>query len=228
MHGPQQGHAELWFQVPSACADSVGAGSADVGIIPVVEMDRQALPSVPGLGIASDGPVRSIYMVAQEPAHRIRSIAMDTSSRTSVALAKIVLAQKYGVQPRTIPHNPDLTKMLRVADAALLIGDPALRFEPSESKLDVYDLGAEWKEMTGLPMVYAMWAGRGATEAAELLQASYRYGSTRIEEIIEKEAAPRGFPAELARTYLTRNIQFELGPKHERGLELFLQKARSL
>jgi chorismate dehydratase len=228
VHGPQQGIGELWFQVPSACADSVVAGSADVGIIPVLEMERHNLQRVPGLGIASDGPVRSIFIVAQTPPSKIRSIAVDTSSRTSVALAKIILAQKYSNRPRTIPHDPDLARMLRIADAALVIGDPALRFDPALSEYQVYDLGAEWKAMTGLPMVYAMWAGRRALDAAEILRESYRYGIERIEEIIECEAVPRGFAPELARAYLTRNIGYELGVEHERGLEMYIRMARAL
>jgi chorismate dehydratase len=224
-HGPLDGRAEIWFEVPSACAASVAGGVADVGIIPVIEMARQGLPSVPGLGIASDGDVRSIFMVSHVPAEKIRSLALDTSSRTSVALARVILAQKYGVRPRTIPYPPNVAKMLTLADAALLIGDPALRLAPQQEGYFVYDLGREWTEMTGLPMVYAMWAGRGAAEAAELLQESYAYGRDRIDEIVTSEAAPRKIPLELARNYLTRNIVFELGERHMRGLELYLSLA---
>jgi chorismate dehydratase len=224
-HGPLDGRAEIWFEVPSACAASVAGGVADVGIIPVIEMARQGLPSVPGLGIASDGDVRSIFMVSHVPAEKIRSLALDTSSRTSVALARVILVQKYGVRPRTIPYPPNVAKMLTLADAALLIGDPALRLAPQQEGYFVYDLGREWTEMTGLPMVYAMWAGRGAAEAAELLQESYAYGRDRIDEIVASEAAPRNIPLELARNYLTRNIVFELGERHMRGLELYLSLA---
>jgi chorismate dehydratase len=224
-HGPLDGRAEIWFEVPSACAASVAGGVADVGIIPVIEMARQGLPSVPGLGIASDGDVRSIFVVSHVPAEEIRSLALDTSSRTSVALARVILAQKYGVRPRTIPYPPNVAKMLTLADAALLIGDPALRLAPQQEGYFVYDLGRDWTEMTGLPMVYAMWAGRGAAEAAELLQESYAYGRDRIDEIVASEAAPRKIPLELARNYLTRNIVFELGERHMRGLELYLSLA---
>ncbi len=224
-HGPLEGRAEIWFEVPSACAASVAGGVADIGIIPVIEMARQGLPAVPGLGIASDGDVRSIFVVSHVPAEEIRSLALDTSSRTSVGLAKVILEQKYGVQPRTIPYPPNVDKMLTLADAALVIGDPALRLAPQQEGYFVYDLGREWTAMTGLPMVYAMWAGRGAEEAADLMHESYAYGKERIDEIVASEAEPRRIPASLAREYLTRNIVFELGERHMQGLELYLSLA---
>jgi predicted solute-binding protein len=224
-HGPLEGRAEIWFEVPSACAASVAGGVADVGIIPVIEMARHGLPSVPGLGIASDGEVRSIFIVSHVPAGKIRSLALDTSSRTSVGLARVILERKYGVQPRTIPYPPNVTKMLTLADAALVIGDPALRLSPEQEGYFVYDLGREWTEMTGLPMVYAMWAGRGAPEAVELLHESYNFGRERIEEIVASEAGPRQIAESLARSYLTKHIVFELGEKHMRGLELYLSLA---
>ncbi len=228
LHGPQENDAEVWFEVPSACAASVAAGIADVGIIPVIEMHRHGMPSVPGLGIASDGNVRSIFLISHVRANQIGSLAIDTSSRTSVMLARIVLARKYGVLPRTIPHAPLVNKMLAVADAALIIGDPALRLAPEQEGYFVYDLGSEWTEMTGLPMVYAMWAGRRAGEAAQLLHDSYLYGRERIRQIVALESPPRGIPAELAYDYLTRNIVFELSERHEKGLDLYLKMAATL
>lgn len=224
-HGPLEGRAEIWFEVPSACAASVAGGVADVGIVPVIEMARQNLPSVPGLGIASDGDVRSIFVVSHVPASEIRSLALDTSSRTSVALARIILERKYGVRPRTIPYPPNVEKMLTIADAALVIGDPALRLATRQEGYFVYDLGREWTEMTGLPMVYAMWAGRGAPRAADLLHESYAWGRDRIDEIVASEAPPRGIPLALAHSYLTTNIVFELGERHMRGLEMYLSLA---
>jgi chorismate dehydratase len=228
LHGPQEGQADVWFEVPSACAASVAGGVADLGIIPVVEMARLKVPCVPGLGIASDGDVRSIFLISHVPAEKIRSVATDSSSRTSVALARIILARKYGTRPPTIPYSPVADKMLKVADAALVIGDPALRLAPQQDGYFLYDLGREWTEMTGLPMVYAMWAGRRAEEAAELLRGSYAYGRERIEEIVSREAIPRGISPGLAQEYLTRHIVYELGERHERGLELFLSMAAAV
>lgn len=219
---------QLRFEVPSACAESLAAGTADIGIIPAIEMSRQKLPYIPGLGIASDGPVRSIFLVSRVPAERIEALAVDTSSRTSVALARIILSTRYGSRPRTIPHAPDVDAMLAVADGALIIGDSALRLDPSSLPWHIYDLGAEWKAMTGLPMVYAVWAGRRALEVSDLFHSSYQAGKKSIEEIIEREAVPLGFSPELARDYLTRHIQFELGAEHEKGLALYLKMASEL
>jgi chorismate dehydratase len=218
LHGPGNGAIDLQFEVPSACADSVASGAAGVGIIPVVEMRRLNLPYVPGLGIASNGPVRSIFLISREPADRIATVAMDTSSRTSVALAKIILDQKYGNRPRTIDRAPDLDDMMQAADAALIIGDPALRLDLTRLPYRVYDLGREWTEWTGLPMVYAVWAGPQAKEAAPLLRESYEYGRERIDEVI----AASDFPHDLTREYLTKHIVYELTADYELGMELFL------
>ena len=228
LHGPQAGRAEVSLEVPSACAASVESGAADAGIIPVIEMHRLGLQRVPGLGIASYGEVRSIFLISRVPAGQIRTLALDTSSRTSVALARIILARKYGVRPETLRHEPVLDRMLETADAALVIGDPALRMPVRREGFHVYDLGHEWTEMTGLPMVYAMWAGRGAEGAAGLLYDSYAYGWDRMSEIVAAEAAPRGISAELAQEYLTRNIVFELGTEHERGLAMYLAMATEI
>jgi predicted solute-binding protein len=118
--------------------------------------------------------------------------------------------------------------MLKIADAALIIGDPALRIELSVPYY-VYDLGAEWVEMTGLPMVFAVWAGRkGAIspEVAEAFRGSCRYGREHVEEIVGSESAARGFPPGLVRQYLTENIVHEFGPREYEGMELFLAYAR--
>src|SRR5207248_359598 len=104
---------------------------------------------------ACRGPVRSILLIAKCPAPEIRTLAADTSSRTSVELARVILSRRYGAMPVRIPHAPDLPAMLRAADAALIIGDPALALDPAHLPYRVYDLGAEWVEMTGLPMVFA-------------------------------------------------------------------------
>ena len=129
-----------------------------------------------------------------------------------------------------MPHDPDLTRMLAVADAALIIGDPALHLDPQILGERVLDLGAEWTDMTGLPMVFAVWAGRkeAITPNVEaIFQASYEFGRDHLDEIIRMEAASRGLSEELARQYLTRHIVCELGGAEYRGLELFLEYARA-
>jgi predicted solute-binding protein len=231
LHGRQQGLFDLLYRLPAECADLLAAGEVDVGILPCFELLRQDLGTVPGVGIACRGPVRSILLVSKVPLGEIRTLAGDSSSRTSVNLARIVLERRYGTAPRVIRLAPDLTAMLDSADAALVIGDPALRIDPAGLPYDVRDLGAEWMEMTGLPMVFAVWAGRREgldEEAVRAFQDSCACGLAHIEEIVRAEAGPRGFTPELVRHYLTRNLVCELGAEEYRGMELFLRYAREL
>jgi len=228
LHGAQRGMFELEFRVPSACADALASGAADIGIVPSFELTRQDLDILPGAGIACHGPVRSILLVAAKPLGEVRTLAADSSSRTSVELARIILDRKYGARPKLLPHAPDLDAMLGAADAALIIGDPALRIDPAHLPYEVRDLGADWVEMTGYPMVFAVWAARKGVATDSIEQAfrdSCRYGLERIDEIVEAEAARRGFAPELAREYLTRHVVHELGPRDYQGMRLFLEWA---
>ena len=226
LHGEQQGIFDVSFRVPSECASEVASGAADIGIIPSVELGSHDYGRVHGLGIASRGAVRSILLVSSKPFEKIQTLAGDTSSRTSIALAQIILTRRYGVEPRIISRPPDLEGMLSAADAALIIGDPALQLDPGSVNGRVLDLGAEWTKLTGLPMVFAIWAGRKAAitpEVEEVFQASYRFGRDHIEDILRIEAPRRGVSPSLAREYLTRHIVCELGPAEYQGLDLFLQ-----
>jgi predicted solute-binding protein len=228
LHGPQRGRFDLEFRLPAECADQLAAGAADVGIIPSYELTRQDLEIISGAGIACHGAVRSILLISSRPASQIRSLALDSSSRTSVELVRVLMERRYGATPRYISHHPDMDAMLRVADAALIIGDPALRIDSVSRPWYVYDLGAEWVEMTGLPMVFAVWAGRKGVVTPELVtafQESCRYGLVHMEEIVAAESAARGFAPELVREYLTRHIVHELGPRDYQGMELFLEYA---
>jgi chorismate dehydratase len=229
LHGSQQGLFTLDFRIPSACADQMASGAADIGIVPCFELTRQDLEIIPGTGIACHGPVRSILLVSRRPAGEIRTLAVDSSSRTSVQLARVILERRYGAEYVAIPHAPDLDGMLRVADAALIIGDPALRLDPALLPYEVHDLGGEWVEMTGLPMVFAVWAARKGVVTPEVVEAfreSCRYGREHMDEIVASESPRRGFTSELVREYLTRNIVHELGPRDYKGMELFLRFAR--
>jgi predicted solute-binding protein len=228
LHGPQQDLFDLDFRLPSACADRMANGEADIGIVPCFELSRQDLEVIPGAGIACHGPVRSILLVSRRPAAEIRTLAVDSSSRTSVQLARVILERRYGAEYTAISHAPDLEAMLRVADAALIIGDPALRLDPAGLPYEVHDLGGEWVEMTGLPMVFAVWAAqKGVTtpEVVEAFQASCRYGRIHMDEIVAAESVRLGFPAELVRDYLTHHIVHELGAREYQGMDLFLRYA---
>ena len=229
LHDPQRGLFDLDFQIPAACADQLASGAADIGIIPSFELTRQSLEVIPGAGIACHGPVRSILLVSARPAGEIHRLAADSSSRTSVQLARVLLERRFAAEPDLIPHTPDLDAMLRIADAALIIGDPALRIEPSRLPYYVYDLGKEWVEMTGLPFVFAVWAGRKSVitpGVVDAFQQSCRFGRERIEEIVAAESGRREIPRDLVREYLTHRIVHELGPRDYEGMDRFLEYAR--
>lgn len=229
LHGPQQGIFDLDFQIPAVCADHVASGAADIGIIPSFELTRQELEIIPGSGIACHGPVRSILLISARPAAEIRRLAVDSSSRTSVQLARVILERRFGATPELVAHPPDLEPMLRIADAALIIGDPALRIEPSRLPYHVYDLGKEWVEMTGLPFVFAVWAGRKEVitpAVVETFQGSCEYGRARIEEIVTAESGRREIAPALVRTYLSHHIVHELNARDYEGMKLFLSYAR--
>jgi predicted solute-binding protein len=224
LHGEQRDLFDLTFRIPAVCADMLASGEADIGIVPAFELLRQKLDILPGLGIACRGPVRSVLLISKVPPAEIRTVAADSSSRTSVQLARVILARRYGVQPDFRSHAPDLDGMLDAADAAVLIGDPALRVVAS-APARVYDLGAEWLELTGLPMVFAVWAGRPGTVTPAVVEgfhASYRYGVDRMDEIVAAESRRRGFEPAVVRQYLTSNIVHELGGREYDGMRTFL------
>lgn len=213
------------------CADLLRAGLVDIGNVPVIEYARQGLTLLRGAGVACHGPVRSILLVSRVPFEAIRTLAADTSSRTSTQLARIILARRYGTFPEVLPRRPELDAMLGDADAALIIGDPALRVDPRTIPFRSLDLGGEWVEMTGLPMVFAVWAGRSGAvnpEVEEALRASCRYGLDHLEELIARESEARALPVALSRDYLTAHIVNELGDREYQGMELYLRHAHEI
>jgi chorismate dehydratase len=231
LHGPQKGLFDFRFDLPARCAAALEDGSADIGLVPCAELDRIGLDFLPELGIACEGPVRSILLISRKPFAEIRTLALDASSRTSVALARIILAERYGCRPVMTRHLPRLEDMLAECDAALIIGDPALHLDPEKLPYHTLDLGAEWVAWSGLPMVFAVWAGRREvlTETvAEAFQASFEWGVDRIDEMVREAVAERGFGRGLAREYLTEHIVYRLAERHLRGLELFRQLVREL
>jgi len=167
----RQPRFDLRYDIPSECARLLHSHAIDVGLIPSIEYLRGAQPYlfVPGPAVTSCGPVASVAIYTRVEPSDIRSIAMDTSSRTSVALSTVLLQRAFGVAPEAVPMDPDLDAMLARADAALIIGDNALFLNPQsepesavrhpQSAIRKLDLGALWTESTGLPFVYAVWAG---------------------------------------------------------------------
>jgi predicted solute-binding protein len=230
LRGAQAGLFDLEFRIPSECADRLASGAADIGIVPAFELSRQPLEIISGAGIACHGPVRSILLISSCTPDRIRTLAADSSSRTSTQLARVILERRYGTRPRILPHPPDLARMLQAADAALVIGDPALHIDPAAVPGTVLDLGEEWVQLTGLPMVFAVWAGRQGCitpAVAAAFRDSCRFGKDHLEEIVAEEAPRRNFSAGLVREYLTRQVVHELGAEEYRGMELFLQYANA-
>lgn len=234
--GRQRGRFKIIEDVPSALADQLAAGTLDLALVPSVEYARARLAGradaiVPGIGIAARGASDSVLLFSRGPAVEARSIAVDVSSRTSVALLRL-LFQRFirpqGPAPELVVSPPDLPTMLARSDAALVIGDRALfaRIDHPElvKPLCVLDLGSAWMEMTGLPFVFAFWAGPGRSDAREMAAAlddSLEEGRSRIPQIARERAA--GMPAveEMVLRYLTATMQYRLEPSEMRGLELF-------
>ncbi|HSD25679.1 MAG TPA: menaquinone biosynthesis protein [Vicinamibacteria bacterium] len=215
-------------EVPSRVARWLHAGEVDLGLIPSVEYAFGDYAIVPGIGIGSRGKVRSVLLFHHGPLDRVRRVALDTSSRTSATLVRIVLRERLGRAPEYVPMAPDLVDMLAVADAALVIGDPALDHEGDAASLD---LGEEWSRLTGLPFVYAFWAGRpGAVDrnGVESLQSALAAGMGAFGDIASRHAG--GDPARAAKyeAYLRENIVYRLGDEEREGLREFYRRAHAL
>jgi len=250
-HGPLAGRYDLGFTVPSLCAEALRSGEADVAIIPAIEYQRmEGVVALPGMGVAAKGAVRSILVIAKRPIEQARRLALDASSRTSAALVRLLCAGRWRIQPEFIEAAPDPAAMLAVADAALVIGDPALQVavkaealseklpgggvcckgDPSElpvpgfDTLFLYDVAYEWREMTGRPCVLAFWAARHATATPEVVAdfgASKSYGVARIAEIADVASAKLALPVDALKRYLRENVDYSLDEENRVGLELF-------
>jgi chorismate dehydratase len=248
-HEPERSERRLRYQIgyttPSGCAEELAAGDADIGLVPVAaHATTPSLMIVPGCTVASLDRVRSIILVvrAQQGISGVRTVAADTSSRTSYAYTRILFEIFWKVPVEFIPRAPDLESMLKVADAALLIGDPALlaledkdtRLERTGEELLYLDLAHEWYKFTHLPWVSAFWAVRAGvleetgTSAAELvrdLQASRDNGLQHLDDLAEEWSTRIEVPRETIRFYLTNNIHYILDDACLRGLDVFYRLA---
>lgn len=228
----EQPHAssdvELTAAVPSRLAELLDGGALDVALLSSIEAFRQpGRAVVEGVGISSDGPIRSVRVLSDVQPERIAELAVDSGSLTSVALAGIVLAERYGVRPAIRRMEPDVPTMLRSCGAALVIGDVAMRPYRSEWTLD---LGQEWKVLTGLPFVYALWIARNesvAEEAGELLRTARDEGQKRLREIAREWAKRTRTPEPLAEEYLLRIVQYDLDDRKKAALEAFRELCRA-
>jgi chorismate dehydratase len=216
------------YDLPSACARLLHGGEIDLGLVPSIEYLHGDYLAVPDAAVVSDGPVRSVAIFARGPIDGVRRIALDTSSRTSVALVRVLCTKRFGIEPEFVSHAPDIEAMLRVADAGLLIGDPALMLDHEARGLRKIDLGEEWKALTGLPFVYAFWTGRPGvlTTADVLVLQQARADGAADPERISELCFPDDEPAQkLGARYLRENIQFRMGEREIAGVERFFELA---
>jgi chorismate dehydratase len=252
--GPLEGRYDLSFAVPSQCAEDLHAGRVDIGVIPVIEYQRtDNLVILPDMAVAAKREVRSILVVAKRPVERVRRFALDRNSRSSTALVRLLCRGLWKIAPEFIEMEPDPGAMLSEADAALLIGDPALRVRlkvdtlagksaggesccgggedeqpvPGVDTLFVYDVAQQWREMTGLPCVLAVWAGRRDVVTPEVVadfRASKEYGLARIGEIAEAAALKLELAPCALEIYLRENIDYSLDAENITGLEHYFQE----
>src|SRR4029077_4807038 len=223
-------HFEISYTIPSHCAEQLKEGSADIGIIPVAAYTMiPDLVIVPDVAIAAKNKVRSILLVSKVSLEKIRSVATDDSSRTSAALVEIYLRKFVGIDPGFTRQKPSLKEMLQWHDAALLIGDPALKARTDG--FFVYDLAEEGKRWTGRPFVFAFWAVRKAAlqgrapelNIAQVFQQSRDNGLRHIPEIASAWAPRLSLPAKLISQYLTDNVDYSLDAENLEGLRLFFR-----
>jgi chorismate dehydratase len=216
------------FDVPSQCAALLHEGRIDLGLIPAIEYLRGDYRIVPGVAIGSDGEIASVAVFSKVAVDRIATLALDISSRTSVALTRVLCARHWHIAPKLLPADPDLRSMLARADAALVIGDPALSIDPAAQGLMKIDLGTEWQAMTGLPFVYAMWCGRdGVASPAHVkaLNVAREAGEAAIADIARAEARGDRAHEERALRYLRDNLKYSLGEAELAGLRRFHELA---
>jgi chorismate dehydratase len=255
-HGPLRGKYQLSFTVPSQCAEALRSGAADVAIIPAIEYQRiPDLVILPNLCIASKKSVRSLLLVSKKPIQEVARIALDRSSRSTQALTRILCEKRWHIRPEFFEAAPDLPAMLQQADAALLIGDPALRLaiacapkaqrqadgeivspatlaglaEPGP--LFIYDIVEKWHSLTSLPAVLALWAARRASVNPELVQDfqdSLVYGLQHVDAIASEAAAEMNLPSGELHRYLLENIDYRLDDENLRGLTRYYQLAAEL
>jgi len=255
-NGPLHGKYDLSFTVPSQCSEDLRTGRADVAIIPAIEYQRiDDLVILPDMAIASKKQVRSLLIVSKKPIEQVKRFALDRSSRSTQALTRILCAEKWKIAPSFFEASPDLAEMLEQADAALLIGDPALRISlgiekdsqigaegqsicpattlaiTSTELLYVYDVASEWRSLTELPAVLAVWAARRDVATPEVTAdflASRDFGLSHISEISYDASFELELPAQAIETYLRRNIDFSLDSENRRGLDLYYRHAARL
>lgn len=231
---------DLCKDTPIALSQRLLAGRLDISPVPAIEYARHArdLMLLPDLTVSSNGAVMSILLVSKVPAEQLagRPVALTNTSATSQVLTKILLREKFKVEPVYFQCPPDLPEMFREADAALLIGDDALRACARPGKFLHYDLGAQWKQLTGRAMVYAVWAVRRSyaekhADRVRLVYESFRSSlvesRAQVESISSEIARWEPFTASFLRQYF-KGLQYGFGPEYRQGLRTYLAKAKKI
>jgi chorismate dehydratase len=223
-------HADLFapsYHPPALVARLLAQGNLDIGLIPSIEVQRiPNLRVLPDMCVGAKREVRSVILVSRGPVEEIRRVALDQNSRTSSTLVRILLRERWGLDPEYLHERPDPERMLSEADAALIIGDPALRVD--RERYQVIDLAAEWNALTGLPFVFAVWAVRPEVEIPDLpfyFKSSLRYGLSSLDTLVRESAAELGLDTSEVRAYLTENLHYFLRAEELEGLDEFYQRA---
>jgi chorismate dehydratase len=233
-HGKAGRQFDISYTLPSTCARTLAEGTADIGIIPAAAYAQiPGLQVLPDVAIASRRAVRSILLVSEKPIEKVRTVALDTSSMTSVALTKVLFEKWLGGGRTFTSMAPDVEKMLAEHDAGLVIGDPALKVD--RSRYQTLDLAEEWIRHTGKPFVFAFWAVRSAalkdTNPSIDLAATFRDSRDHglqppnLKQIANEWAPRLGLSEADVRNYLTENIHYQLDAGCQEGLQLFYRYA---
>ena len=233
-HGEVGRHFEISYTLPSDCADALRDGTADIGIIPAFAYSAiPGLAILPDVAIAAKGPVRSILLVSKKPIDEVRTVALDRSSMSSVALTKVLFAKWWGSGRQFRQMQPNLELMLRECDAALIIGDPALNID--RSRYLTFDLAEEWQKFTGKPFVFAFWTVRESALAeaspdldlARIFRDSRDHGlePASVDQIAREWSSRLGRKESDLRSYLARNICYVLDAECREGMQLFFRYA---
>lgn len=229
MYGTRQRDVELMTDAaPARCADLLAHALVDAALVPVIEYQRiPEILVVPGVCVGAHHAVQSVRIVTSGLGLKdVRTVALDTSSRTSAALVQIIFREFLGREPQFTPCAPNLDRMLDAHDAALVIGDPGMTFRPEG--LRIFDVASLWREYTGLSFVFAMWMVR---ESAQDKMRGVDFAGARdeglahVEEIAAQYESVLDLPRHDLSAYLLQNISFELDQEMYAGLELFYQLA---
>jgi chorismate dehydratase len=245
LEGAQREAFDPVLNTPAECADLLARGNVDIGLIPSIEYQRiKGSCIVPGPVVASTHRVRSVLLVSVLPLWKIKTVAFDKTSRTSAVLGRIIFDEFYHTRPDFRPAEPDLPNMLAQSDAALIIGDRALKFSQENERpdaehqkpllrlgpepLQVFDLAERWRFLTGLPFVFAFWAVREGFKdkgIVDTLKQSRDFGVANIPAIAEKYTASTEIKKEYIHEYLERNMYYYMDQTCVDGLTLFYEKA---